>query len=408
MDALSSQGNCWPTPQQEQLLKACLLEGKAGVKAWEAWIEDVVDIGDLDHGSFRLLPLLYKNLRRNGVQAAELPKLKGVYRQTWFQNQMTFHQVRQPLEALYEAGIPALLLKGSALILTSYQDYGARPIGDFDFLVPWEQTFPAISLIEKQGWVANPCYPVPLSKIYLSRTHALILRKDDQKELELHWNLQPEHLDPDVDADLWVDAVRADLNGIPVYTLSPTDAFFHVCVHGVRWDPVPPLRWVADAYTILQKTPHLDWNRLLAQGKKRQLVLPLREAIVYLVDLLAVDIPHHFLAQLQQTPIPKAEERAYQIRIHPTSVTPELSGPVEVFSTYVRQVNFVMKSYLQSDSTQQKSLIGFLRLLQEAWGVPHLWLLPSEILIRSTRVGWKMTARLRRQIPFNAFHRSSP
>jgi hypothetical protein len=50
------QGGCWPTEQQELLLKAALLKGEPAIQAWERWVSQV-DINDLDQGSLRLTPL---------------------------------------------------------------------------------------------------------------------------------------------------------------------------------------------------------------------------------------------------------------------------------------------------------------------------------------------------------------
>ena len=61
------QGGCWPTPEQELLLRAALLQGEASLKAWQEW-KSTLDFDHIDPGSQRLVPLLYHNLQRQGVQ----------------------------------------------------------------------------------------------------------------------------------------------------------------------------------------------------------------------------------------------------------------------------------------------------------------------------------------------------
>ena len=39
-------GGCWPSPLQEELLRAALLPGEAAVKAWEHW-SAAVDLDEL-------------------------------------------------------------------------------------------------------------------------------------------------------------------------------------------------------------------------------------------------------------------------------------------------------------------------------------------------------------------------
>src|SRR5947208_1037833 len=58
--------SCWPTAQQELLLRAVLAKGEQALTAWQEWKADI-DIENLDEGSTRLLPLLCRNLKNEGV-----------------------------------------------------------------------------------------------------------------------------------------------------------------------------------------------------------------------------------------------------------------------------------------------------------------------------------------------------
>ena len=53
--------SCWPTTDQELLLRACLRTGTDAVDAWRRW-RSRIDLDDVDDASFRLLPLLYRTL----------------------------------------------------------------------------------------------------------------------------------------------------------------------------------------------------------------------------------------------------------------------------------------------------------------------------------------------------------
>ena len=93
MDTVRFTGGCWPTREQELLLQAALMQGKETIDAWEAW-KSTVEIAQIDQGSYRLLPLLYKNLRDHGVEDPWADTLKGVYRSTWYKNQLLFRHQR--------------------------------------------------------------------------------------------------------------------------------------------------------------------------------------------------------------------------------------------------------------------------------------------------------------------------
>jgi len=62
----SALGHCHPSPVEQLLLRAALLDGEEAITAWQAWIT-AVDLSNVNPGSYRLLPLLYDNLNRLGV-----------------------------------------------------------------------------------------------------------------------------------------------------------------------------------------------------------------------------------------------------------------------------------------------------------------------------------------------------
>jgi len=92
------------------LLQAAHLQGKDAIKAWQEW-KSGVDIDHLDAGSYRLLPLLYRNLRNNGVTGSLMEKFKGIYRLTWYRNQLLFRKMTTLLSSFHNAGIQTMILK---------------------------------------------------------------------------------------------------------------------------------------------------------------------------------------------------------------------------------------------------------------------------------------------------------
>lgn len=243
---------CRPTPDQELLLHACLLKGAAAVRAFDLW-RARTDIDRLDHGSYRLLPLLYANLRDLGSKDPLTEKLKGVYRRTWYTNQLLFHRAAALIQALEEAGLETLLFKGGALIPLHYKDLGLRPMGDFDVLVPTERATEAATVLQRNGWRPRLLFETQR----LSRDCAGFVSGSGQ-EVDLHWHLLEECCYEGADQPFWDNAVPLSLNGIPTRALGAADHLFYVCVHGSRWKDVPPVRWVPDALAILGGRPGRD------------------------------------------------------------------------------------------------------------------------------------------------------
>jgi hypothetical protein len=378
--ATANKGGCWPTKEQELLLRAALLQGNEAIAAWHDW-ESSIAIDQLDQGSQRLLPLLYHNLREHGVDASLVGKFKGVYRATWYKNQMAFHDMAALLTAFHNAGIQTLTLKGTALVLLHYKDHGLRPMNDLDILVHSEQASAAINLLVKLGWRPKQKSRKVFNDRYFSFRHGHEFRDGTGRQLDLHWHALLECCYAGADNDFWDGAVLTELHRVSTYALNPTDQLLHVCVHGAEWSPVPPFRWIADAMMILN-TPQseIDWNRLIAQTQKRRLILQVEGALSYLQDLLNAPIPPTVLQSMRNMPVSSMERIEYQARTR-------LSGLTGVTA---RNFFCYLRSSQLRKSTILRTLIGFPRFLQHVWALDHLWQVP---LYAASKVGKRARAK---------------
>lgn len=109
-----SAGGCWSRPDQMLLLRAALLDGEAALEAWRRWREGA-DLDGVDPGSFRLLPVLWHDLSRLGVDDPILERCRGIFRHAWSKNHLLLHRVRPVLAALEDSGIRALVLKAGTM-----------------------------------------------------------------------------------------------------------------------------------------------------------------------------------------------------------------------------------------------------------------------------------------------------
>lgn len=364
MNTVHQSASCWPTGDQELLLRASLLPGKEAVDAWQQWKTNT-DIDHLDQGSFRLLPLLYRNLHTHQVKDPLMSKLKGIYRATWYRNQMLFRTVADLLLSLHGAGIQTMILKGAALARRYYNDVGLRPMDDFDLLVPTEQALEAIDLLAELGWTPEPRRRGGFTEAYFSVLHAHQFHDGTGHGFDLHWHLLPDCCYANADDDFWNAAIETRVHDVPVWALNPADELFHACVHGVRWSRVPPFRWLADA-TVIVRASHseIDWDRLIAQARKRRLVLPVRDTLDYLRDELGAPIPRAVREGLDQTPVSRAEHAEYR-RI---TRSPGVLGllPAKWFR-YRRSL------WGAGHRMSLLELVGFLRYLQLFWDMDRLW-----------------------------------
>jgi hypothetical protein len=310
-DLAKIEGGLWPTPAQELLLRAALTLGEESLAAWQEW-QKGTDIETLDAGSCRLLPLLRRNLEAQDVKSPLLMRYKSVSRHWWVRNQLLLAQAAQLIQLLGDEGITTLVLKGGALISLYYHDVSTRPIRDFDLLVPTRQAPRAFQALLDKGyqsfrWDNSP----PPTQRSLSIYHAVTFKSksSDAEEFDIHAHVFPGSFSFDADDEFWNASVRMQLNDVWTRALCAEDMLLHVCAHGLIWNPVPPLRWIADASLILRATPNFDWERLMVQAQRHHLTLRLRHALEYLHRLdLHLPIPESALHQIKHTPI-SSEER---------------------------------------------------------------------------------------------------
>ena len=336
MGPQTNDGASWPTPDQELLLRAALLEGDEAMQAWLDW-RSGVEFDLLGRPSRRLLPLLYRNLRSLGVQDPLMSKLKRAYQSTWYRNQIRFRDMGKVLSSFHEVGIQTMVLKGVALALLHYEDPGLRPMGDGDVLVLTEQAPEAVELLASLGWRPRANESLLLTtRDFKVLLHAANFSRPDSAGIDLHWHVLDECGDDQADADFWHHAVPVEVGGVKSSALSPTDQLLHLCVHGVAHNGAP--RWVADAMVLLKKwQAEIDWDRLLSQARRRRLTLVLREALLYLRDRYKAEVPSVFLRSVELEPASAVErlEQVARTRIG------ESAGPLQrlvlVWAAYLRR-----------------------------------------------------------------------
>lgn len=297
--------NCWGTEEQKLLLKAALLTGEAALAAWKRWQElKGADFDNIEYASYTLLPLVSRNMAPLVKDDALLDRCKGIYRRNWAFNHLLWRKTLPVLRKLQSAGIDKIvLLKGMAMIVNYYRDFGVRVVGDVDMLIPKDQVEQAVNILLQSGWKAN----VPRFEPQMLAWHAADFKLDADTNLDLHWSLMFESV-RDVDVMILRDAEQVAVTNLKLYVPNATDLLMQTCVHGVKSSPVPLIRWICDAMTILQQSREsVDWNRIIRFANRAQFTSPLIAAFRYLNDNFAADIPDQVIRQLDQTPSSRLE-----------------------------------------------------------------------------------------------------
>jgi len=242
-----------------------------------------------------------------------MPRLRGIYRHTWFSNQARLAKLVQVSNVLAEAGVEVIVLKGVALAYGFYPNPGVRPMDDLDILVRPAQTAMAVDVLIRHDWSA----PVPDPVTHLIVINGTEFLDPAGDRLDLHAHLLPVGLRSDRDALRWQRAVTIDAEGVSIQTLDATDQLLQVCIHGALSVP-PAIRWVADAMAILERdSAAIDWPRLVADAEEEGYGPTLEDRLRVLVDLFDAPIPAAVLSGMAATKRPMAARISYRLSTGP-------------------------------------------------------------------------------------------
>lgn len=302
----SGSGGCWPTEDQVLLLRAAVLDGDDASDGWSRW-RARNDPKDTDRGSVRLLPLVYRNVPSEALDATDLTTLKSSYQAAWYRNQLRLKGVADALRVLHDAGIRTLVLKGVALVVAHYGDAGVRPMDDADVLVPWDEAQRALAALTGAGWAREPNRAPRLNT-----AHAEHLGHAVAGNLDLHRSALAQAAR---DEPFWSASTEIEILGVRTRTLAATDQLLHVAAHGARWGLLPPVHWMADAVTVARV--ELDWDRFVAEARRRRMTLTLTAALEHLVDAVGFEVPTDALARLRSTPKAPLERLVHRLAAEP-------------------------------------------------------------------------------------------
>jgi hypothetical protein len=346
-----------PTAEQLLVLRAALDEPATAIDSWERW-RAAVDFDDVDGGSARLLPLVYRNLGPEAFDAEVGGRLKGLYRRSWSQNQLNFKRAAQAIEVLEGAGIETLVTKGASLAVLSYGDIGVRPMDDADVLVPIARTAEAIEILATAGWSPDHDDPLAWTEVH----HSLGFTGPGGGNMDLHWFALWQ---PARDDQLWRAAVPMELAGVATRAPCAADQLLLACVHGTPWSPLPPFRWIADAVvTIRAAGEDLEWDRVVAEAERRRLTVATGAALAYLREEFGAPVPADTLERLAAAPVSRHERAAFAAACRPDSP--------------LRTLRMAWDRYrrLRDLDTGAARPGGFVSFARRFWGLDSVWQLP--------------------------------
>ncbi len=343
----------WPTNSQILLIESALGEKENAIVAWEEWCK-FNDLESIDDGSYRLIPLVYKNIGEYIKSDKYWINLKEIYFNFWELNEKLAHSSKEIISELYKKGIEVVLLKGFPLVKNYYIDSALRPMGDIDVLVSKNNFLRAIKTLSTFGWENS----IQVDKIenIMKYFHAIDFLNPLNYHLDLHWQIIPGMDNSEFNFITWSDKTKHF--SVPVKILTPTDELFHNCIHGAQWNRIPSIRWIIDAYQIIKiKGMDIEWSRMLDLAENNFSILQISEAMLLLDDLFENIIPGDFINKLSKSKTSITEKIYYFIISRPI---PIIWGIADKFFYFNR---------MNKDGNNNRRNGSFSKYLKMSWGM---------------------------------------
>lgn len=349
-------------PEEIALLRAAGLRDRALAERAFATYRASVPEGSERLPSRRLLPAAARNLANLG--APRDTYLVRAYAENFGANARLLRSAGEVLRALHDAAIPAMVLKGVALLIVHYRDLGARPMSDVDILVPGSMVGRALDVLESANWRGDP------ARAWLrSGMHAGVLSGGSGASLDLHRHALYEARYAAADESFFTASIPVEAGGAPARAMAADDQLIHTIVHGLRWSIAPSSIWILDAITIVRNGT-LEPERLRARAEALGLTLPLRRGLELTRDILgpeeSLDALLAPLMRRRESMVARAENW-FRVR-EPAGLLGALPN--------------LWFAHRRSDAPGRIGLAGFPTFLAHAWGLGSPNELPRVLLAK--------------------------
>ena len=205
------------------------------------------------------------------------------------------------LSLMAEAGIPGLLLKGSALAYWAYSQPHLRACSDVDLLLPSREAAEQLSdRLTASGYERSKTSGELVAYELLCRRS---VSDDWQIEIDIHWRLANSPLFANV---FTFDELMADSVALPNLApnargLGPVHALIHACVHralNLSIGVGDKLKWQYDLELVRANFTPADWRRLVDLSIRKGLAGVVLDALGNAARTFESQLPHEWTTAL--------------------------------------------------------------------------------------------------------------
>jgi hypothetical protein len=262
-----------------------------------------------------LAPLFERHLREVGGATLSKQTRGALWARaeaTSRRNRALCSDLAEVVATLDRHGIEAVPYKGPTLALSAYHDVGLREFGDLDLLLRARDVLRAKAALAPLGYVpahalspdqevallASPrCYELPLIDAGRGRI------------VELHWRADPDVAVPALDDESWWRSLPSvTVAGQSMRSLPPAQLLLVLCLHGSKhfwWS----LGWLVDVAELVRGNRDLDWEWLLAEGRRHQCRRRLALGLHLASELLAAPVPESVLRRMDDRVVMQTARR---------------------------------------------------------------------------------------------------
>jgi hypothetical protein len=249
-----------------------------------------------------MFAMLYANLSAE-LGGADATLLKGVYRRTWYGNQLVLARLRPLLDRLAASDVATILLNDASLVAGHYPDIGYRTIRCVDILVRANDWDSSITAAAEEGWQAEPDRsfgsPTSLSIMAFAGSEGCSLR--------IWANLFAAEPREDTEDRIWQEARCTQVHGRSTATLGPVQQLLCLSAEAARAREAPLVLYADAGLLVRSLTDRSDWTGLVWQAQRYERILPLRNLLTFLQTRLSAAVPPWVVPALHKMAISHAE-----------------------------------------------------------------------------------------------------
>ncbi len=259
----------------------------------------------------RLAPLLHEHTRAWDLFPARVraalqeDALRSAWEASW-----QMEALAEITVAFRAAGIPLVLLKGAALLLTIYEKPALRPMCDLDLLVREHDLAQAKEIVLAHGYIQNwpERYPTLLQQqIGFRREKPFFIGVDLHSAL-----FKPPHLLKTWQEEwFWQNTIATRKGSVDGLVLRPEAQLLHLCGHAWLGHHGGDLMNQHDAHEVIRQNA-LDWDLLLEKARAFGLLIPLQRTLPGLAAGWGTPVPAGVLARLAALKPTRREQRRFR------------------------------------------------------------------------------------------------